>query len=201
MKRLEAILAVAMAISLAGCILRGTPKAAATPPAAPQPVVAAAPPPPPQPLSIPQTQVELPPAQPVTPEALATAQPVETPAETPVAPKPPRRPNPVPQTKPEPPAAAPPPQPAEERPPIQEQLDPTELKRLQDAAGSAKQQIRQLLAQARRRRFTADEVNLEKRILEFVKLADEAEKGGDMRAADDLAEKALVLAKGLQGGR
>jgi len=57
MKRLEAILAVAMAISLAGCILRGTPKAAATPPAAPQPVVAAAPPPPPQPLSIPQTQV------------------------------------------------------------------------------------------------------------------------------------------------
>lgn len=193
-----------MALSLASCVLRGKPKAAITPPAAPQPVAHTAPAPPPQPLSIPQTQVELPPPQPVTPEALATAVRADAPAEAPSAPKPPRRTGQaVSAAKPETPAtAAPSPQPTEERPPIQEILAPMELKRLQDAAQGAKGQIRQLLSQAEhRRRLNGDELNLVKRITEFVKLSDEAEKGGDMRAAADLAEKALVLARGLSGGR
>src|ERR1044071_218396 len=73
MRPLAAIAVAALAIALSGCVFRGQPKlVAAAPP--PNPVAAepAAPPAPPAPLSIPQTKVELPEAQPLSAEAMAT---------------------------------------------------------------------------------------------------------------------------------
>src|SRR5215813_444319 len=82
MRRVEALLAVAAALALAGCALRAKPTvtAAASPP---KPVIPAAPPPAPAPLSIPQTNVQLPPPQPVNPDALVTEEQPEEPAGAP----------------------------------------------------------------------------------------------------------------------
>src|SRR5262245_7080251 len=81
MKLAEALLIVALGIGSNACTRK--PKVAGVPPA-PAPVVAPAPAPPPEPLSIPQTNVHLPPPQPLTPEAIATTRlPGETPQEPP----------------------------------------------------------------------------------------------------------------------
>jgi hypothetical protein len=190
MKRLQAIMAAAMAISLAGCVVNGKPKTVSAAP--PPPAPAAAPAPPAEPLSIPQTQVELPPPQPVTPEALATTQPPEQAAAPSAAAgaRPPRRAAP---------ANAPAALPAEpERPPVQEILNPAESKRLQDLAGAHKREIRQWLTPARARRLNQDTVS---RIQSFLKASDDAENRGDMRQANALAERALILLRELQGAQ
>lgn len=207
MKRLEAILAVAMALSLAGCVVHGKPKPVAATPAPPQPEpTAAAPTPPPEPLSIPQTQVKLPPEQPLTSEALQTLQPPEQtpPATTNANTRPARRPPPqttTPRTE-TPPAAAPPvapPATAEPaRPQVQEMLDPAERNRLQGLADAHKREIRQWLTPPRARRLNKDTVN---RIQSFLKASDDAEQKGDMREANALAERALILMRELQGGQ
>jgi hypothetical protein len=192
MRPAEVILVAAMAISLAGCVTAGKPKPVAAVPAPPQPVVAA---PAPQPLSIPQTRVDLPAPQPVNPQALATAPPAEPPA--PVQPKAaaaPVRRAPAPQPKADP-------QPEPSRPPIQEILPAEVQKQLQASAQRHKAEIRTLLAQAQRRRLTAAERGAVARINQFVKLSDDAEKSGDMRSADELAERAHILAKELQSGQ
>ena len=72
MTRATVVLVAALAIPLAGCAWSGKPKAAVIP-APPQP---AAPAPAPEPLSIPQTRVDLPPPQPLDPAAVVTAAPV-----------------------------------------------------------------------------------------------------------------------------
>src|SRR5947209_9392765 len=79
-----------LAISLAGCVVRGAPKTAKAMPPAPKPV-AALPAAPPEPLSIPQTNVALPAPQPLDPEALVTLPPPPEPAPEPVAPQRQRR--------------------------------------------------------------------------------------------------------------
>src|ERR1700691_1626631 len=89
MGRVEAILTVALALSMAGCVLSGKPNTPAVPPQT-HPAVQPKPAPPPEPLSIAQTQVQLPPPQPVNPEALAVPAPPEA-VEAPAAPKPVRR--------------------------------------------------------------------------------------------------------------
>jgi hypothetical protein len=214
MLRVEAILALALATVLAGCVLRGKPKVAATPPA-PQPVttVPAAPPQPPPPLSIPQTQVQLPPAQPVDPEALpptAVAAP-EPPADTsPTAssgrgsraarsaagsastPKPEATPPPAP------PVATPAP---ELRAPIQEVIPPSEQKRLQDSAQSRKREILNWLGTVNHRRMTKHQQSTVVLIRGFLKDSDEAEKREDMRQADALAERAQILMRELQNAQ
>lgn len=193
MRRVEAVLVAAMAIALGGCVLGGKPKPAAVVPPPPQP---AAPPPAPQPLSIPQTRVDLPAPQPVNPEALATAPPVE--------PAPPVQPKPAPPVRRAPavqPPPAPPPPPEAARPPIQEVLPAEMAKQLLASANRHKVDTRALLAQARRRRLTASENDMVARINQFVKLSDDAEKSGDMRSADQLAERAHILARELQNGK
>jgi hypothetical protein len=190
-------------------VLRGkqaTANATATPAA---PVTKPAAPAPPPSLSTPQTQVQLPPPQPVDPKALAAAEEPEESAETPVAEPAPRRTVGPPAIVPPKPAEQPaaqqpvaPPAPAEEtRPPIGEIVSPSEMKRLQDSAEGHKRDIRQLLDQARARGLTPHEQGVVTRIESFVKLSDQAEAKGDMREADALAERGLVLAKDLQGGR
>ncbi len=198
-KRVEALLAAAMALSLCGCIFRPKPKTVAAPPAPPQPV-AAAPAPPLQPLSIPQTRVELPAPQPVSPDALPPPPPAEASTEAP-APHPKRvRTNPPAAPKPEPPAQPVPEQPLE-RAPIQEVVPQEELKRLQDSAQNARIEVTRLIAQAHRRRLNKDERSQVDRILQFVKLSEQSQNSGDMRGADELAQRALVLARGLQRER
>jgi hypothetical protein len=201
MGRVEAILTVALALSMAGCVLSGKPKTVAAAPPQPQPAAQPKPAPPPEPLSIAQTQVQLPPPQPVNLEALAVPAPPE-PVETPAAPKPARRTVAgSPPTKPEvvAPVAAPPAEP--ERAPIQEIVPPDERKRYQESADASKREIRQLLQQAKGRRLTADRNKVVKQIQSFVEKSDDAEKRGDMRQADALAERGLVLAKELAGGQ
>jgi hypothetical protein len=206
MNRTEAILAACMAISLAGCVLRGTPKTAAAVPAAPKPVAVAPPAPPPPPLSIPQTNVELPQPQPLDPEALITAPQPEPVPEASTATRSTRRSNtPGPGTvsnsppRTETPPA--PPQPEPERPPIQEIVPAAEQKRLQDSVQSRKTDINRILDETKNRRLGKLQLGVVRTIRSFVGLADDAEKHGDYRQADALAERAQILARELQSGK
>jgi hypothetical protein len=202
----QATLAACMAISLAGCVLRGTPKTAAAVPAAPKPVATAPPAPPPPPLSTPQTNVELPKPQPLDPEALITAPQPEPVPETSTAARSARRPNtPSPGTasnsppRTETPPA--PPQPEPERPPIQEIVPAAEQKRLQDSVQSRKADINRILDETKNRRLGKLQLGVVRTIRSFVDLADDAEKHGDFRQADALAERAQILARELQSGK
>jgi hypothetical protein len=199
MKYTRAILVGCLAISLVGCSLRGAPKTVKATPPPPKPE-APPPPAPVQPLSIPQTNVELPKPQPLDPEALITVPPPE-PAPEPVAPPPRRRSTPsasVPSPKPE--AGPPPPEP-EERPAIQEIIPAAEQKRLHDSLERRRAEINQILTQFNKLRQTALQRGVVRTIRSFVELADDAEKRGDVRQADVLAERAQVLARELQSGK
>jgi hypothetical protein len=199
MGRVEAILAAVFASALAtmaGCAVKNSKSATLVAPPTPSPSPAAVKANR-EPLSVPQTQVELPPPQPVNMEALAVP---ETPA--PAAPAPAARPvrRTPPPSKPEPvtPAA----QPAEpERAPIQEIVPADERKRFQESADARKREIRRLLEQAKAHRLTADQRKMVTRIQSFMTQSDDAQKRGDMRQADALAERGLVLAKELAGGQ
>jgi hypothetical protein len=209
MRRVEAILAVALAIPLAGCVLRGKPKTAAAVAPAPQPPpVAAAPAPPPEPLSIPQTQVQLPPEQPFDPEALVLAPPAETPPEAPSPVTHSSRSragsNATARAAEPPPPVAPPPATTEvtpPRPPIQEIVPASEQKRLQDSAQGRKKEIQKWLDVFGRKRMNTHQRNTVERIRSFVKDSDDAERRGDMREADALAERAEILMRELQNGQ
>ena len=204
MGRVEAILAVALALSMAGCVLKGKPKTTAAVPPQPEPVVQPKPAPPPESLSIAQTQVQLPPPQPVNMEALNVPTVPET-VEPAPAPKPVRRtptgaPAGTPAPKPE--VVAPVVPPAEpERAPIQEIVPADENRRYQESADASKREIQQLLEQAKARRLTNDQKKIVLRLQRFVAQSDDAEKRGDMRQAGALAERGLVLAKELAGGK
>ena len=191
-------LILGLAASLTGCVLQGKKPAAQATPAAPAPAAKSAVPP--GPLSIPQTQVEIPTPQPVSDEALAAGQ---TP---PDAPEPAAPPRPVKHTVP-PPAANPrpeaPPAVAEEpaRAPIQEVLSAAERKQLQDSTAERKHEIRRLVDLARSRRLNSHELSVVARIEGLVKLSGDAEAKGDLREADGLAQRALVLARDLDSER
>ena len=213
MRTLRTILVVLLAAMLAGCLVRAKQQTAKNIPPAPQPAVKPEPAAvPAAPLSIPQTQVELPPPQPVNPEALAAAQPPDETPEPPSAPprtpggmRRPAGPPPISAPKTEPaattPPAVPPTPPAEPSPRIQEIVPPTEQRRLQDLADAHKRETRQLLDQAAARRLNRRETGIKKTIESYLKLSDQAETQGDMRQASDLAERALTLAKDLESGR
>jgi hypothetical protein len=200
MTRVQVVLVAVITIPLAGCVLSGKPKTVAATPAPPQ---RAAPAPPPEPLSIPQTQVVLPAPQPVDLKALeTTTPPVEPAPPAPVRPAapPPRPRNPpanLPRTPDPPPPAAEPEQPP--RPPIQEMLSPDAQKQLRDSAHDHRDGARHLLAGAKIR--TANQKRAKTEIDQFLKQSEDAENTGDMRLADQLAERAHILAKELQSGK
>ncbi len=199
MKRVEAILVAGLAISLSGCFLGRKPKVVKAAPPPPKPAAAPAPAPLPQPLSIPQTNVQLPPAQPVTPEALATTVPHE---ETPSTPAPVRTPPRRPPAAPKPEVAAPAPPvatpPAEERPPIQEELTPAEKKRLSDESEARGREATRVVDQLPQQRLTPMVQSIVERVRSFVKQAGDARARGDFRQASELAGRALQLAQSLQ---
>jgi hypothetical protein len=96
-----------------------------------------------------------------------------------------------------------PPAPAPEtaRPPIQEILSPTELKRLHDSADARKREVRKVLDQIGSRRLNPSQREQLFRIRSFLQLSDHAEAKNEMRDADVLAERAQVLVRELQSGR
>lgn len=194
MRRVAAILVAAMAIALAGCAAR-----------AKQPPLPPAPAPPAAPLSMPQTQVDLPPAQAVNPDALTTAPtpPPPTPAPPVAAPPSPSRPArraPVPAANTTaPPKPDAPPEAA--RPPIREILAPEVADQLRKSTQAKLRETRQLLAQAQRRQRNAAEQEKVTRINQFVKLAEDTGQSGDLRQADALAERAVILARELQSDK
>ena len=207
-----------LALNLAGCVLRGKQQAKlpAVPPPPPQPVRAqsgsstARP----EPLSIPQTQAQLPPSQPIDPQALPTVQPPAPPVEAQAPRRTPPRPAgghvPTPavsRSEPVAPlapaatqAAAPQPAPAEERGPVQEILAPEELKHLQDSVAARKQEVRRVLDSASARKPNAQQAAAISRIQSFLQQSEDAEKRNDWRQADALGERAQILAREFQGG-
>jgi hypothetical protein len=205
MTRAQVLLVAVLAIPLAGCVLGDKPKTVAAASAPPKPAV---PPAPPEPLSIPQTQVELPAPQTLDPGALTTTPQEEPPPQAqtkPAAPanKPPRLPaassnKPADTQPPVPEPAAE--QPAEPtRPAIHEIMPDAEKNRLRDEAHGHQAETRKLLREAKpktaNQKRAKDEINL------FLKQSQEAETAGDMRMADQLAERAHILAKELESGR
>src|SRR5207253_514485 len=149
-------------------------------PAPPQPVSIPTPAARAEPLSVPQTRVELPPPQPLSADAVASTQPPEEVPSTPAPsnPKPPKsrpartvasqRPEAAgPSTPPAPPVQPPASEP--ERPPIQEIVPQAELNRLLAEAVKTKQEILQRLEQARKHRLSAKDQELRDQALSFVR--------------------------------
>lgn len=195
----QAAFLIAIAVCLPSCVLKKpqTVKAAPPPPA---PTASAAPAPPPAPLSIPQTDVHLPPPQPVTAEARATAEPPEEPAAVPAPPRPAPKPKPPVSRPAETPAAATPAGPAAppEHPPIEEVTPAAEQKRFQDEAAARKREVHQLIDPLDRHRLNRRQRGLLERIDSFLKQSDDAEGRGEMRQSSELAQRALVLARELK---
>ncbi len=189
-------------LGLAGCTLRPTKQAATPPP--PKPVAAQPPAPEPQ-LSVFQTAVVLPSPQPINPDAIPAPPPADVPAPekaeaAPPAPRPARRtaagpPKPEPEPEVETPAVVAPP--VEEQPKIQPILSDEAQRKAKAAIESRRKDIRDLLTRAKAHPSPANQTLVD-RINSFVTQSDEAAQRGDYTQANDLSERALILAKGLQ---
>jgi hypothetical protein len=83
---------------------------------------------------------------------------------------------------------------------VQEILPPEELKRLQDSLAARKQEVHRVLDPALTRKLTSQQSAVVSRIQSFLQQSEEAEKRGDWRQADALAERAQILAREFQGG-
>jgi len=207
------VLVIASAtLALTGCVLQGKPKtsaAAATPPPKPVDTTPKTPPPPPPPLSSVQTQIELPAPQPLSQEALNTIESAGTPP--PPAPKPTNKKSAAtPAVVAPKPEVVAPPQPApntttpteQQRPPIQEILSAADAARFKQGLDNFRAQIRDVLSklppvnrQSQRQKKDVADINT------ILRLADSREHDGDLRQAYSLAERAFVLAQGLQSAR
>jgi hypothetical protein len=218
------LFSIVLMLGLVGCVIGQKQQAKIVTPPPPPPPKPAEPPPRPEPLSIPQTQTQLPQQQPISPEALATLQPPpQTPEETQPNPgttsRSGRRVGPVVGPKPEsavgPAAVAgqsivaappivtpvvPPPSDTEPRATVQEIVPPAELKRLQETVPPHQQELHKILDAALARHLTREQQALAQRILSFLQQSEDAVKRNDWRQANTLAERAQVLAKELTGG-
>jgi hypothetical protein len=219
MKFLLAIPLITAILALASCEMHGK-TAAKTPPAPAPPIQsAAAKPAPPPLLSSPQTDVQLPPAQSISAEALAsieavhedlpapepqpTAKPPVQARRPPPAPTPPPSNPPKPEQSTEAPAPQPPPAtaPPEEAPRLQPVYSEEERRRILGLLDQRKREIDNLLRGVNPNRMSADQKAVVERIQSFQTTAEEAAKRGDLRSADSISERALILAKELASGR
>jgi hypothetical protein len=210
MKRAELALVVTIAVLLAGCSsLRGKTQTAKAAPPAPKPVADAGAPATVRNLSVPQTNVELPPPQPpVAPEAIPQAQPApptpqpaqqQTTRKTPTPhnrTETPATATPVPATQP-----AAPPETEAPRPPLQEIVPAGDQKRLQDEAANCKKEVQQRLDGLAGHTLKARERRTVEFIKTFMKQSEEAESRADWRAAAEFAQRGLALARELTGGK
>jgi hypothetical protein len=201
MKLCALIASAILAITMTGCALGGKPKTAV--PAVPVPAAAAVASPA-EPLSVPQTHVQLPPPQPLNPEALVAPPPQAPPAVvSPVQPAAPAtRRVPAASSAPPPPDPAPAVVVAEPaRPSIQEVLPEGERSKLQNDAAASRKKVRAWLESTSARRLSGQSKLTRDRIQSFLKASDDAERRGDFREAVQLAERAEILMRELQGGR
>jgi hypothetical protein len=219
MRFLAALPIFAATLSLSSCILGGGTKTPKTPvvPATLDPNAAAKPVAPPPPLSSPQTDIQLPPEQTISAEALATIQVAPEPAAPEPAPpaKPPqsKKPAPVaaapkPETLAPPTAETPPPVPAG---PATPSVTPEEQPRLQPVY--SEEEKRRILAELEKRRnetenllrgfsrASGDQKIAVDRVRSFMSVAEDAAKRGDLHSADAFSMRALVLARELVSGR
>lgn len=207
MRNAKVVLIGVMSLSLAGCVLNGKQKNAAATPAPPQPTAPATPP---EPLSIPQTTVELPPTQTPDPDAFNTVQPAEP--STPAQNKPPAvKPAPrntggnntpsSPATLPKTPETQAAPEPAAEptRAPLQELLPAEEQTRLKDSVHLNQAEARKVINSSNPKNSNQRRTKAE--IVQFLKQSEQAELNGDLRLASTFAERASLLAKELQSGK
>ena len=201
MRKAPTFIAVLLTVVMAGCELRGKPKTAIPAvPVAAKPAPAPLPPPAPA-LSIPQTQVVLPPYQPLDPAALSAE--VPPPVEEEVQPPAPTRPTPPRRTPatstPAPPLAVPAPEPAQ--PQIQEIVPAAEAKRLQEQAQARRRDVQQMLDQLQRRQLNSTQQGVVTTIRSLFAASADAEKRNDMKLADALADRAQILARDLINGK
>ena len=216
MRFLAAIPILAALLALSSCILSGskTPKTPVVPaaldPNAGKPTAPA------PPLSSPQTDIQLPPAQAISPEALASIQVVpETPApEPPPPPKAPGSKKPVANPpKPEPstaetPIPAPPPAgpvtpvvPPEEQPRLQPMYSEEEKRRISAELEKRRNETDGLLRVMNQNRMSAEQRASVDRVRSFMNVAEDAAKRGDLHSADAFSMRAVVLARELASGR
>lgn len=80
---------------------------------------------------------------------------------------------------------------------VGEALSAAELQKMKDEAQQRKQEIAQILAHIPRSRRQTQK-NTVDRINSFLKQIDDAEKRGDMRQANELAGRAVVMARDLK---
>jgi hypothetical protein len=196
---------VLFAIFLCACEMKV--QRAKTPPP-PQPVPVKAEPPPEiasnEPLSIPQTQVHLPIAQPINPEAIATPPatlpaeaaathpahrtgrrpPVTPPSTTPVKPEPVEA-----ETSPAAPVVEAP------RPRIEPALPAEQRRQLNEDVASRQHKIEQMVAGITARRLSEAEKRSVERIKSFLNLSHQALERGDTQQAGALADRASLLAE------
>jgi hypothetical protein len=222
MTRLLTVPLLAAILALSSCVLSGKNAASKTPatPAPPPATAAAKPPSPPPPLSTPQTEIQLPPPQPVTAAALATIPAVleELPAPEPEPPakpsaksKPPaaasvpkpETPAPVAETPsavqgPAAPATTPP---AEEQPLLQPVYTEEERRRIWGELEKRKADIEAQLHGMNQNRMSADQKSEVERIRSFINVAEDFARRGDFRSAEALSGRAVILTKELASGR
>ena len=213
MTRLLAIPLLAI-VAMSSCALSGKNAAGKAPTPPPPPATAAAKPPaPPPPISTPQTEVQLPPPQPISEAALATIPAVAKEPETEEKPPANRKPPAVATTpKSETPAAetpsaiqgppAPPPTtPAEEQPRLQPVYTEEERRRKLAEVERRKGEIEITLRNMNQVRMPPDQKSVVDRILSFIGQAEDMAKRGDFRSAEALMVRAEILIKELSSGR
>jgi hypothetical protein len=151
--------------------------------------------------------VDLPPPQPLDPDSLKTEQPVDSAPPTPAKPptpqqRTPQHPGGAPAASSKPPdppqpTVAEPEQPV--RPQIQEILSADAEKQLRESAHNHRADTLKLVKGVKPK--TENQIRTKAEIDQFIKQSEDAEAAGDMRKADQLAERAFVLAKELQSGQ
>ena len=218
MKLWLAIPLLATALVFTSCLIRPKTSAAKTP-ATPMPAPAqTAPPAPPAPISSPQTEIQLPPAQPVSAEALATIQTIPDPTEpAPELPAkaPAHRPAAAPAASPKaesgtavtaepPPVQGPPtpvPAPAEEQPRLQPVYSEEDRRRILADIEKRKVEVEGLLRGVSQSRISQGQRGVVDSIRSLMNMTDDTAKRGDLRSAALLSERALILARELASGR
>ena len=207
MKRITLSLSLSLGLAMAGCTARGNPQAKIPAPPSPSAARSAQADPRPadsagEPLSIPQTQVRLPKAQPIDPDALAT-QPVMLPDPPPVNPNLPRvrRAPAAAQVKPEtaPEAVADATHPAETpRARIEPLLPADERRQLIEETDKRLRQAEDLVERLSAHALNNDQRSAVERIRSFTKQSRQALDRSETQQAVELADRALLLAQELE---
>ena len=199
-------IALTCAVTLLGaCSMRRQPKAKAAPP--PKPVVATTrPAPQPEtPMTDLQTRVYLPQPQPIPEETLTVVRLPQRPA-PPAQPKPapPKQaPTPVVTTPTAPLPQAPPPETAQPAPrqklrPVE---SPAERRRIERSIANRRNETQRLLNEIARRNLTDEQRAALARVQAFLEQVEVALKNKDLREADALSSRALLLSQDLNSGR